>query len=123
LFFYSFIIDRVCISRIGKHYELTAQGKKWIEPKTIIKDAPNLGSDLHQQLLIKTIDKLHEDNILVIAPDESNSFDLIAYLPDRKKKYLWDDKNTRGYEIQTSARKDSIMANVAKKEKYGRPIT
>ncbi|HUC38929.1 MAG TPA: ATP-binding protein [Candidatus Acidoferrum sp.] len=108
---------------VGKHYELTSPGRKWIEPKEIIKDAPNLGSDLHQQLLIKTIEKLHEENMLVIAPKENNAFDLIAYSPDKKKKYLWDDKKARGYEIQTTARKDSIVANGVKKEKYGIPMT
>ncbi len=108
---------------VGKHYELTAAGKKWIDPNSIIKDAPNLGSDLHKRLMAKTIEKLHEGNMLVVAPREENTFDLIACPPDNKKKYLWDDKSARGYEIQTTARKDSIMANAGKKEKYRMPIT
>lgn len=108
---------------VGKRYELTTSGRKWADPNDIIKEAPNLGSDLHKQLLIKTIEKLHEDNILVFAPNEENTFDLIAYPPDKKKRYLWDDKNGRGYEIQTSARKDSIIENAKKKVKYKIPIT
>ena len=54
---------------------------------------------------------------------QSGSFDLIAYPIDAKKKFMWDDKNRRAYEIQTSARKDSVLANADKKQKYNIPIT
>ena len=39
------------------------------------------------------------------------------------KKFMWDDKNRRAYEIQTSARKDSVLANADKKQKYNIHIT
>jgi hypothetical protein len=42
---------------------------------------------------------------------------------DAKKKFLWDDKNRKAYEIQTTARNDSVLANWDKKEKYKVPIT
>ena len=68
----------------------------------------------------KTIEKLHEDNMLVVAPKGSNAPDLIAYpvASAIKKKYMWDDKNRRAYEIQTPARKDSVLTNADKKQKY-----
>ena len=106
-----------------KGYTLTASGKRWVDPATILKDELNAGSDLHKQILTKAIEKLHESNMLVIAPREREAHDLIAYPVDKRKKYLWDDKARRAYEIQTSARKDAIEANSAKKEKYGLPLT
>ncbi|MEM0142841.1 MAG: hypothetical protein QXL94_02650 [Candidatus Parvarchaeum sp.] len=36
---------------------------------------------------------------------------------------MWNDKNKRAYEIQTTARSDSILANWNKKKKYKVPIT
>ena len=46
-----------------------------------------------------------------------------AYPIDAKKKFMWDDKNRRAYEIQTSARNDSLLGNADKKQKYNIPIT
>jgi hypothetical protein len=113
------------LSRLGNDYELTEKGLKFIDPDAIIAGATNLGSDLHIRLMKKAIEKLHEDNMLVVAPKESDAPDLVAYPVDKKakKKYMWDDKNRRAYEIQTNARKDSILANVKKKEKYNIYIT
>ena len=111
------------IDKHGKTYLLTEKGKKVVDPSTMLKEAVNSGSDLHRQILAKTIEKLHESNMLVIAPREREAHDLIAYPVDRHKKYLWDDEDVRAYEIQTSARKDAIELNGAKKEKYGLPIT
>lgn len=70
--------------------------------------------------------KLHEQNILVIAPKGSGTRteelpDLIAY-PIGGKKYLWDDSAKKAYEIQTSARPDKIRANARKDIGYGLPI-
>ena len=63
--------------------------------------------------------------MLVVAPKGSDAPDLIAYpvASAIKKKYMWDDKNRRAYEIQTNAREDSILSNSKKKEKYEIPIT
>ena len=73
----------------------------------------------------KTIEKLHEENMLVVAPKGSDAPDLMAYpvASAIKKKYMWDDKNRRAYEIQTNAREDAILANAKKKEKYNIHIT
>jgi hypothetical protein len=112
-------------SKTSNGYELTGKGLKFIDPSAIIDGANNLGSDLHIRLMKKTIEKLHEDNMLVVAPKGSDAPDLIAYPVARaiKKKYMWDDKNRRAYEIQTNAREDAILANAKKKEKYNIPIT
>ncbi|EQD66029.1 ATPase [mine drainage metagenome] len=109
----------------GKSYKLTEKGLRWVDPSRIIEDANNLGSDLHMQLIKKTIEKLHDENMLVVAPKGSDAPDLIAYpvANAAKKKYMWDDKNRRAYEIQTTAREDSIMANAEKKAKYNISIT
>lgn len=102
---------------------LTEKGEKWVVPAKILENESEIGGDLHRQILIKTIEYLHESNIFVMATPEPESFDLIAYDVDAKKKFLWDDKNRKAYEIQTTARKDSILANWDKKEKYKVPIT
>ena len=102
---------------------LTEKGEKWVVPAKILENESEIGGDLHRQILIKTIEYLHESNMFVMATPEPESFDLIAYDVDAKKKFLWDDKNRKAYEIQTTARKDSILANWDKKEKYKVPIT
>ncbi len=58
-------------------------------------------------------------------PKESDAPDLVAYPVDKKarKKYMWADNERIGYEIQTNARGDAILANAEKKEKYNIPIT
>ena len=104
-------------------YTLTDEGSKWVSPESILETESEIGSDLHKQLLIKTIEYLHEKNMFVMATPQPESFDLIAYPIDAKKKFMWDDKNRRAYEIQTSARKDSVLANADKKQKYNIPIT
>ena len=111
------------IDKHGKSYSLTEKGKKVVDSSTMLKDAVNGGSDLHRQILAKTIEKLHESNMLVIAPRDREAHDLIAYPVDRHKKYLWDDEGVRAYEIQTSARKDAVSLNGEKSTKYNMPIT
>ena len=59
----------------------------------------------------------------MMTTPQSESFDLIGYLIAPKKKLMWGDKNRRAYEIQTSARKGYVLANVDKKQKYNIPIT
>ena len=111
-------------SKLGNGYGLTEKGLKFIDPEAIIAGANNLGSDLHIRLMKKTIERLHEDNMLVVAPKESDAPDLVAYPVDKKakKKYMWDDANRVAYEIQTNAREDAILLNSRKKEKYKTPI-
>ena len=112
-------------SKTSNGYELTGKGLKFIDPNAIIDGANNLGSDLHIRLMKKAIEKLHEDNMLVVAPKGGYAPDLIAYpvASAIKKKYMWDDKNRRAYEIQTNAREDAILSNSKKKEKYRILIT
>ena len=103
----------------GSKYKLTEKALWWIDPQTMLKRAKNTGSDLHKQLMRKTIDKLHEENMLVLIPEGVDVPDLMAYpMSKGDKKYLWGDKNRKAYEIQTTARKDSILANLDKKHKY-----
>ena len=104
-------------------YRLSKNGERWVKPEAILESESEIGSDLHKQILMKTIEYLHERNMLVIAPSEREAPDLVAYPADKKKKYLWDDVNRRAYEIQTTARKDSIEANKNKNKKYKLPIT
>ena len=93
---------------------------KFVDPEAIISGANNLGSDLHIRLMKKTIEKLHGENMLVIAPKESDAPDLVAYPVANaiKKKYMWADNDRMAYEIQTNAREDAILTNAKKKEKY-----
>ena len=109
----------------GNIYILTEKALDFIDPERIIKSASNKGSELHIQLMKKTIEKLHEQNMLVVAPVGKDVPDLIGYPVEgsSKKKYMWDDKNRMAYEIQTTAREDSIKANASKKETYNMPIT
>ena len=98
-------------------FRLTKKGEKWIGPEKIIESEASVGGEVHKQLLIKTIEYLHDKNMLVTAPSEREAPDLIAYPVDEKKKYLWDDDNRRAYEIQTTARKENVMANKARNDK------
>ena len=107
----------------GERLELTEKARKMIQPERILESESSMGSDLHRRLLIKTIEALHESNMFVMATAQPESFDLIAYPVDLRKKYLWYDEGRMAYEIQTTARKDSILANASKKEKYRIPIT
>lgn len=82
------------------------------------------GGDVHLRLLKKTIEHLHKSNMLVTLPDEDNAPDIIAYpMAKGSKKYLWDDKNRRAYEIQTTARKENILVNRERNKKDGLPTT
>ena len=105
--------------KTSNSYELTENGLKFVDPEAIIAGANNLGSDLHIRLMKKTIEKLHEENMLVIAPKESDAPDLVAYPVANaiKKKYMWADNDRMAYEIQTNAREDAILTNAKKKEK------
>ncbi len=107
----------------GDMYTLTDKDSKLVNPESILETESEIGSDLHKRLLVKTIEYLHEKNMFVMATPQPESFDLIAYPIDAKKKFMWDDKNRKAYEIQTSARKDSVLANADKKQKYNIPIT
>lgn len=112
----------VSLGYASKHdssYKLTDKAMRWVEPPENTKGG-NSGSDLHRQLLKATIKFLHKKNMLVIIPEEGSGPDLIAYpMSSGSKKYLWDDKNRRAYEIQTTARKENITANRVRNQKLG----
>ena len=81
-----------------------------------------LGSEEHKQLMRKTIKMLQDKLIMVISPREKYSFDLIGIPVNEKKPGLWDMSKAKGYEVQTSARKDSIEANIGKDLRWGLPM-
>ncbi|OJI08079.1 MAG: hypothetical protein BK997_01060 [Candidatus Micrarchaeum sp. ARMAN-1] len=107
----------------GGRYNLTEQGRAWVDPERIIMgQSDKIGSEEHKRLLVKTIDKLHESNMLVVSPREKHSFDLVAWPVNARKRYLWDLRGAKGYEAQTSARKDSIEENMNKSSIWGVPV-
>ena len=57
---------------------LTDKGERWVSPAKILENESEMGGDLHKQLLIKTIEYLHESNMFVMATPQPESFDLIA---------------------------------------------
>ena len=98
-------------------YKLTDTGKRWVKYEGILADQANhLGSELHRQLLMATIDRLHKENMLVVSGEGKDAFDLIAYPVNPQKRFLWGRPVM--YEIQTDAKPDSIRAVEAKKRKY-----
>jgi hypothetical protein len=52
-----------------------------------------------------------------------HSPDLIAWPVHQKKRYLWDTAGVKEYEIQTSARKDSVRQNAEKEDLWKVPVT
>ena len=118
------IVNAGFASKARNRYALTEQGLKWITPERILENqADKLGSEEHKRLLISTIHKLHESNMLVITSRIKHSPDLIAWPVHQKKRYLWDTGGVKGYEIQTSSRKDSVRQNSGKEELWKVPIT
>lgn len=104
-------------------YGLTEEGLKWVDPEHIlVNQSDKLGSEEHKRLLISTIHKLHEENMLVITSRIKHSPDLIAWPVHQKKRYLWDSRGVKGYEAQTSARKDAIKQNGSKSNLWNVPI-
>ena len=102
-------------------YRLTEQGKRWVVPEYIMANqSDKLGSEEHKRLIAKTIEKLHEENMLVVTSSAKHSPDLISFSVSKAKRYFWDVTGAMGYEIQTSARKEAIEMNEAK---TGLPIT
>ncbi len=96
-------------------YELSEEGLRWVDPERILANqSDKLGSEEHKRLLISTIHKLHESNMLVVTSRIKHSPDLIAWPVNGKKRYLWDAGQVKGYEIQTSMRKDSVEQNAVK---------
>lgn len=107
----------------GNSYRLTEQGLKWVGPERILENqSDKLGSEQHKRLLVRTIENLHEGNMLVVTSSVKHSFDLIAWKPHPKKRYLWDKGSVKGYEAQTSARRDSIVENMDKGKIWSVPM-
>ncbi len=51
----------------GDIYTLTDKGSKRVNPESILESESEIGSYLHKQLLVKTIEYLHEKNMFVMA--------------------------------------------------------
>ena len=117
------LVGKGFAKKTGNKYILTDEGLKWVDSEHIILGQNDkIGSEDHKQLLVKTIEKLHQQNMLVISPSEKHSFDLVAWPMDEKKRYLWDLRGAKGYEAQTSARRDSIEMNMDKGKLWGVPV-
>ncbi len=109
------VLKRRCTKEENSKYALAELGRKWVDPYYILANqSDKLGSEEHKRLMVKTIEKLHDENMLVIASSEKHSPDLIAFPVSKAKRYLWDKANAMGYEVQTSARSDAIEMNKAK---------
>lgn len=111
-------------------FSLTEKGRRWVEPSKILEpDKDRIGSDMHERILIRTIEELQKKHMLVVVPESGSEseltdcIDLIAYPIDEKRKYLWDDDKRKGYEIQTAATKERITGHAELAERYGVPLT
>jgi len=73
------VVELGFATRKGEGYYLTDLGCGFIDPERIIMgQSDKLGSDEHKRLLINTINKLHESNMLVVSPSEKHASDLVA---------------------------------------------
>lgn len=80
------------------------------------------GSEEHKLLMRKTIKRLQDSLILCVVSSEKHSFDILGIQINEKKRGLWDISQAKGYEIQMSARKDSINVNKGKSCIWGIPL-
>ena len=102
----------------GGRHRLAGQRKRWVDPEYIMANqSDKLGSEEHKRLMAKTIEKLHEENMLVISSSTKHSPDLVSFPVSTAKKYLWDVAGAMGYGIQTGARKEAIEMNDAKTDR------
>ena len=107
----------------GKHYALTDNGRKWVDSELIMANqADKLGSEEHKQLMRKVIRNLQDELQIAVVGREKHSFDILAFPVNVKKRGLWNLKKAKGYEVQTSARKDSLADNKDKVRIWGVPI-
>ncbi|MCW6159783.1 MAG: DUF87 domain-containing protein [Candidatus Micrarchaeales archaeon] len=113
-------------------FGLTDAGLRWVDPSWILEtDKSRLGSTLHERILVETIRQLQKRFMLVVVPEPEDKtdtelydcVDLVAYPIDDRRKYLWNDKARRGYEIQTTATKVKIQDHGDRADKYGLPLT
>jgi len=117
------LISRGMVKVANDCYALTETGMVWVDPNAIISvQSDKLGSEQHKQLLAKLIDQLHDNNMLTVSRKEKHSFDIVAYPVNARKKSLWDTNGAKGYEAQTSARKDSVNENIDKSERWKIPM-
>jgi len=110
--------------KLGSGYELSGKAIAQLGERELVEKAKNSGSELHRQLIRKTIKRLHDDNTYIKIPDDPDAPDLIAYpMAKGSKKYLWDDSKARAYEIQTTADKENVLANRKRNLGLGLPTT
>lgn len=116
------LLERGMIKEKGRGYALTDTGAAWVVPELMMANQTDkLGSEEHKQLMVKTIRMLQLQLILPIVSKEKHSFDILGIPVNEKKRGLWNIKKAKGYECQTSARKDSIGINAGKSEMWGIP--
>jgi len=95
------VVELGFATRKGEGYYLTDLGCGFIDPERIIMgQSDKLGSEEHKRLLINTINKLHESNMLVVSPSEKHAFDLVAWPVNKSKKYLWDCAEQRAMRLR-----------------------
>ena len=78
-------------------YRLAEQGKRRVDPEYIMANQSGKpGSEEHKRLMAKTIEKLHEENMLVITSSSKYYLNSVYFLISRIKRYLWDVAGAMG---------------------------
>jgi hypothetical protein len=72
--------------------------------------------------MARTMRRLQDGLTLPVVSGEKRAFDILAIPVNPKKKGLWDPGASKGYEVQTSARRDSVDENASKGGLWGVPM-
>ena len=117
------LVAKGMVRKEKKGYRIMESGMKWVDPDMIMANqADKLGSEEHKRLMRKAIQILQEQFRIAIVGREKHSFDILGVPVNAKKPGLWDVSSAKGYEVQTSARSDSVKENAGKAYRYGIPI-
>ena len=117
------LLNRGMAKLSNGRYSLTETSLKWVDADMLMSNQPDKqGSEEHKRLMRRTIKRLQDSLILCVVSSEKHSFDILGIPINEKKRGLWDISQAKGYEIQTSARKDSIKMNNEKAQRWGVPM-